>query len=471
MCGLRGQVVVLSVAIAFSVSLGAQQHKSSPANKHRSAPITDSESPVDLNRDTTFTLLLEAYNSSRDLPSEQRIPLLSEICEVSASLNSSRPRSLSRGDRIQKDNPRKSADLTKKQRDKLRDWAEELFQLGSEFPSGSQLRAQAQVAAARSIVSADPKRAMELLDSVDAGPATNGPDSRWSVASALFTRLYDAHGAAAFPEIRREALSLGDRGAYPYFAISSLLNQVHGNTEITRQFFADAVDYFRRSNTSRAQVFGLMTMLDSDQVRNQLQPWQVQDAASQVVGQVKDYVRMQTELQPNSEAVDPNIRAFLQFLKSSMKRFAPEIAAQLPDSADFPSNAGSRLLSVNARRKTPQAPAPDDSMKALQKEFAKSRTTMMKLGEDEIHEGSEMQQIIDRTVTLGTELAERTVLSYAPEDHAYAMLISTAELSGVARLGAHINPAATLAAIRQIQNDEIKTKLLLSVARTIRYLH
>src|SRR5512146_1965321 len=231
MRGAEGLYVVLSIAIlAAPAALSAQQFKSRPARKYPPAANKELEQPGDLNRDTTFSLLTEAYNTSRDLPSDERIPLLSEICEISASI-SSNPSRLAAGIygggvHSTQANKSRHPDLTKKQSDKLRDWAEELFQLGNEFPSGSQLRSQAEIAAARSMVSVDPKRAMELLNSFDAGSASNGRDSRWSVVSTLFNRLYDTRGRAAFPDIRREALSLGDRGVYPYFAISNLLNQV-----------------------------------------------------------------------------------------------------------------------------------------------------------------------------------------------------------------------------------------------------
>lgn len=480
-----GQSVVLSIAIiAAAVELNAQQPKSSlsqqklPTSTSSTGKAITSAKKVDepgiLNRDTTFNLLTEAYNSSRDLPSEQRIPLLSEICDISASINFGRSHLAAalHGVRVRfKPTKPPAADLTTKQSDRLRDWADELFQLGDEFPEGSQLRSEAELAAARSMVSIDPKRAMELLDSLDTGPSANAHDSSWTVVSALFNRMYDTEGASAFPDIRREALSLGDRGGYPYIAVLNLFNHVYGHPDVTRQFFADAIDYFRRSGNSRAQVYGVMSLLASDEIRKQLQPWQVQDASAQVVARVKDFVRSLNENQSDGEPVEPNISAILWFVELTMKRFAPEMAAELPDPSTVPASNG-YLLSVNAnaKRKRPVAPVEDDSVKSLKKAFEASRTAMMKISENEIHEGPEMQQTIDRTMALGAEWVERTVQGYAPEDHAYAMIVSTSELAGVARLGAHINPAATLAAVRQIQDDELRTKLLLSVARTIEYL-
>ncbi len=475
MRGARRVFIVLSIAvIAAPIGLFAQEAKSSTTLK--SSPGTAKE-PVqsgDLNRDTAFSLLSEAYNSSRDLPSEERIPLLSEVCDISASMkHSASPGTAGfRSARVRASRGKPAADLTKKQNNKLRDWAEELFQLGNEFPSDSQLRSQAEISAARCMVSIDPKRAMELLDSLETGPATNGRYSPWGVVSALFIRLYDTEGAAAFPDIRREALSLGDRGMYPDFAILNLLQKVHDRPDVTRQFFADAIDYFRRSATNQPKVYGLMSLLASDQIRKQLRPWQVQDAAAQVVASVKDYLHSQSDQQSDGRPVDSNIRLLLQFVTSSMEKFAPETAAQLPNPATLSFAEGGYFLSVtaNARRKMPQDPLPDDSMVTLQKEFEKSRTAMMKLAEDGVHEGPEMQQTIDRTVGLGVEWVERRVQGYAPEYRAYAMMLSTPELEGAVRLGAHINPAATLVSIRQIQDDELRTRLLLAVAETVEYM-
>ncbi|MDT8069033.1 MAG: hypothetical protein ROO76_12790 [Terriglobia bacterium] len=457
--------------------MAGQETKTAPTQKKSPAATktTKSADTGDLNRDTTFSLLREAYNISRDLTSEQRIPLLVQICQISASMNSktAEPRLVVRAagghmqTRTERTVPR---DLTRKQRDKLRDWSEELFQLGDEFPSGSQLRLQAETAAARAMISVNPKRAVELLDAIDTTPDRGGWDPRLSVVSALFNELYAREGAAAIPDIRREALSLGDRGVYPYYAVLNLLNQVHDNRDVVRQFFADSVDYLRRGPASRQEIFGMVSLLSSDQIRKQVEDWQTQDAATQLVSQVKEYMHAQSESQ-GDESV--GVRGLLMVVKNSLKRFAPDAVASLPDPANLGFNGSPYFMSVNAntRRKIPEPSVPDESMQQLKAAFEASRTAMMKLNENDIHEGPQMQQTIGRTVELGAELAQQTIQSYAPEDHAYAMLVSSSELSGVARLGAHINPAATLAAIRGVQDDELKTRLLLAVARTIEYLH
>lgn len=213
----------------------------------------------------------------------------------------------------------------------------------------------------------------------------------------------------------------------------------------------------------------MVSLLSSDQIRKQVEDWQTQDAATQLVSQVKEYIRAQSESQVDEPV---GVRGLLMLVKNSLKRFAPDAVASLPDPANVGFKGSPYFMSVNAnaRRKTPKPAVPDESMQQLKTAFEASRTAMMKLSEDDVHEGPQMQQIIGRTVELGAELAERTIQSYAPEDHAYAVLVSSPELSGVARLGAHINPAATLGAIRRVRDDELKTRLLLSVARTIEYL-
>src|SRR5262245_56294040 len=139
MRGAWGSRVVVSIAITGACfDLSAQQVKASPSHLSLSNPAAVSENSDDLKRDTTFSLVKEAYATSRDLPSEQRIPLLSEICEVAASITSSRSWMESRAVRARHADSKQSSgvELTTKQVNHLRDWTEELFQLGDVFPSG-----------------------------------------------------------------------------------------------------------------------------------------------------------------------------------------------------------------------------------------------------------------------------------------------------------------------------------------------
>jgi hypothetical protein len=470
----RKTIAVLIAIISTASALGGQQPKTAPVKKKPAVATkaTKFYDPGSLNRDTTFSLLREAYNTSLDLTSEQRIPLLAQLCQISASMNSrsGEARLIVRAkDGRMKTRPEHidEPDLTKQQSAELRDWSEELFQLGDEFPSDSQLRLQAQTSATRAMVFVDPERAMQMLESIQSTPRQYGWDPRTTVVSALFNELYARQGNAAIPTIRREALSLGDQGSYPYMAVSILLNQTHDNRDLDRQFFADAADYFRRSPATRQSIFGMLNLLSSDQIRKQLEDWQTSEAVTEIVSQVKAYVHGESE----QNDAPGGVRGLLMMVRNSLKQFAPDAVDSLPDTADPGFNAGAYFTSVNASalRKISQ-PVPDESTRELKAAFEASRTAMMKLNESDIHEGPQVQQAISRTVELGAELAEQTIESYAAEDHAYAVLISSMELGGVARLGAHINPAVTLAAVRSVPDEELRTRLLLAMAGTVEYL-
>ena len=76
-CGARTIGRTVDLQIAGSIGLWPQQNESSPSKKTLPAPVNESD-----NRETsiaTFSLLREAYNTSRHLPTEQRIPLMSEL--------------------------------------------------------------------------------------------------------------------------------------------------------------------------------------------------------------------------------------------------------------------------------------------------------------------------------------------------------------------------------------------------------
>jgi hypothetical protein len=94
----------------------------------------------------------------------------------------------------------------------------------------------------------------------------------------------------------------------------------------------------------------------------------------------------------------------------------------------------------------------------------------MTMNEDEIHEGQEMRDTIDRAISQGAEYVVRTVRAYEPKDHTYAMESTIGPLIDTVQVGTRVNPAATLAAIRGIQDSEIKTRLLTIVAGSVEYM-
>lgn len=487
MWGPRQKVVLAPILLAvFSIGLVAQQPSlAPPVPRPASSKATKKKvqkTSADLGRDTTFALLEEAYSASSDLSSQKRIPLLGDVCQIASSMNSKAREmvfvydrgsgnrtSSNRNNRI---SPSLPAQLTKKQRRQVKDWSEELFRLGQEFPSGSSDRSTAETMATRCMVPIDTDRALEMLEGMDPTPGNPLRNPRLSVVSALFSELYAREGLRAVPDLRREALALGDDGSYPFQAVLNLLNQLNGHPEIVRQFFADAVTYYARNDADRPQTYGMLGLVSSKEIRHQLDDWQVQNAVQEIVSRMQELARNTQNIVAGGEEPDRPALMLMRQVKTSLKRFAPDYAASIPDPAGLSPDGAAYFLPANSSgRKLPQAPAPDDALKSLRAAFEANRTSLMKMGENEIHDGPEMQQTIERTVDLGARMVQRTVQAYDPEDRAVAMQTSSRELSGVIRLGSHVNPAATLAAIRQVQDSELQTRLLLVAARTIEYLH
>src|SRR4029079_12426913 len=119
----------------------------------------------------------------------------------------------------------------------------------------------------------------------------------------------------------------------------------------------------------------------------------------------------------------------------------------------------------------PKAPVPDEVLKTLHDAFEKNRTQVMIMNEDEVHDGPEMRETIDRAISLGADYVMRTVRAYEPQDHRYAMQITISPLMDTIQVGTRVNPAATLTAIRRVQDSELRARLLIGVAGSIQYMH
>ena len=469
----RGEwAVVFGFVLVLPAIVAAQRTPTTPKKseaKSKTAPTA--QKPEEIERDVSFNLLEEAHTTSRDLASDVRIPLLTQICQ-SAGMNArSRGIFVVRAPYASAASPVRAKDaraaLTKKQKARVKDWAEELYALGNEFPAGSRERGIAMLAATRAMAEIDADRALEMFSNSKAEG-----DSLFDIGSGIeyqiFDALYRAKGPTALPELRRKAIELGDRGSYPYEAVSNLSQQVKGHPEVVRQFFSDAVTYYRRGNVSIERSFGLMGMLGSKQIRDQLEAWQVQDAAAELAAHAKRYVQSQRDLQSQGAAATaPGAPMLVNSIRASLRRYAPEIAVTIPDPPAFvPSSTPTPMVAP----KLPKAPVPDESLQEVHDSFEKNRTLVMTMNEDEIHEGQEMRDTIDRAISQGAEYVVRTVRAYEPKDHTYAMESTIGPLIDTVQVGTRVNPAATLAAIRGIQDSEIKTRLLTIVAGSVEYM-
>lgn len=462
--------VVLGLILGFAVSAGAQTTASAP-KKPVTKPKPARQTSEQLERDLSFNLLEEAYSSSRDLPSELRIPLLADICQHAMMINSR-----SRGAFFLRQQsgsgkvtpvrvPDSAPALKKKQKNKLKDWAEELFSLGNEFPEGSRERELAVISATRSLIETDLDRAMEIFASSES--EDDGFENRAGIDVQLFQALYRAKGAAALPELRAKAIELGDHGRYPFEAVNTILHQVKGQPELVRQFFSDALGYFHRSDIPIQRSFAFMGLVAAKEIRDQLESWQVRDAAQELADKATAYVRAQRQLKSMGSATDPGGPMVVKAIKNSVKSFAPEIGVAIPDAPEFVS---SMQRAQPTGPSQPKAPLPDESLKTLHDAFEKSRTQVMVMNEDDVHDGPELRDTLDRAITLGADYVLRTVRAYDPQDHHYAMQVTINPLMDTIQVGTHVNPAATLAAIRRVQDSELRARLLIGVAGSIQYM-
>lgn len=420
-------------------------------------------------------MLEEAYSTSRDLPPELRIPLLADICQHALMINFRgrgsffvRRRSRSgtvKTVRVADTNPA-IAELKKKQKEKLNDWAEELYSLGNEFPEGSRERNVAVLSATRSLIETDLDRALEIFTSTENQDGI-GLESRVAVDVQLFEALYRAKGAAVLPDLRAKAIELGDHGRYPFEAVNTILHQANAHPETVRQFFSDALGYFRRNDLPLQRSFAFMGLVGAKEIREQLEPWQVREAAQELADKATAYVQAQRQLKSTGSTTDPGGPMLVNTIRNSVKSFAPEIGATIPEPPEFV--ASSRPQPTSSAQ--PKAPVPDESLKNLHEAFEKTRTKVMVMNEDEVHDGPEMRETIDRAISLGSDYVLRTVRGYEPQDHRYAMQVTINPLLDTVQVGTRVNPAATLTAIRRIQDSELKARLLISVAGSIQYMH
>ncbi len=462
----RAPWAVLGLILCTSVSALAQVSSSS---SRKSTPKAKAARPTSeqLERDLSFDVLEEAYSTSRDLSSESRIPLLAEICQQALMINlRSREPFVTRKSGAGTVKTAPSAELKKKQKDKLKDWAEELYALGNEFPDDSVERNTAVVSATRSLIETDLDRALEIFASSE---TQDGEvlASRAGIDVQLFQALYRSKGTAALPELRTKAVELGDHGRYPFEAVNAILRQVEGHPELVRKFFSDALAYYRQSDMPIQRSFAFMGLIGAKEIRDQLEPWQIRDAAQELADKATAYVRTQEQLRSSGLRTDPGCPVVVNTVRNSVKLFAPEIADAIPDPPSFVPSAHREPQSTTR----PKAPVPDDALKLLHDAFEKNRTRIMVMNEDDIHDGPEMRETIDRAISLGSDYVLRTVRSYEPQDRRYGMQATIDPLIDTVQVGTRVNPAATLAAIRRIQDSDLRTRLLITVAGSIQYMH
>ena len=349
--------------------------------------------------------------------------------------------------------------LSSDQRKQLKAWIEDLYAIGDEFPRGAREHMDAQFAATRAMVPVDSKRALEMLDAAD---VFTNPDNQWNmrdvVSITLFQSLYRKEGLKAIPLLRRKALQFGEQEDYPFHGVASLLREIKGHPEIVQQFFNDAITAYRRTSQPIRKTMGMVSLLSSREIRSQLAPWQVQDAAEELADQMRQAVS-----HPDPTGRLP-MRAYVVAVKSALNQIAPELSKSIPD---LPSSylAPDRSTSPNQAQSAPE----DASTRELRKNFEDSRTAIMELNENDVHDGQQVTQPIDRSIRLGSSLVERLKGGDEKQNES-AVQDARRALRQAVQVGVHVNAPVTLASVRQIQDSATQAEMLIAVAQTLRQL-
>ena len=142
-------------------------------------------------------------------------------------------------ERLASESSRMPADFT-------RALADDLSQLVPQLPAAAQSEALDRAISAMAAV--DPERAIAMLLAVDPPRSsenweTGASDPRDSATQMLFEELWRQRGAAAAPELRQLALSLGQRGFYPYHAAGTAIARIEKSDDAVA-WFNEATDYY-----------------------------------------------------------------------------------------------------------------------------------------------------------------------------------------------------------------------------------
>lgn len=459
MACLRSRVLLGTLVLVFSTQFLGQANPG-PTAPRKSQSAANKKTPKDDLKarriDVIFGLFEEAYGVAQELPSAQRLEILKSICQsapfvvdqVPAAFAALRPNGA----------PLKPpTQLDAKYQERLGQWSEELYRSADELTGNAKVSTQ--VAAVRAMVKVDDKRALEMLDGIDP-PDYGQQDQRSILAMFVFSDVLNRRGPNIVPELRRRALQLGDNDAFPYSAINAVMNQLQGHPAMVRQLFSDSLTYYRRSTDPYNPTFGILAMLRSRKVTVQLEPWQVHDAAEAIATRLRSVVEEEKRAAEDGKPRRPGVSIIVSSARESLKSTDPDLAATIPDP---PPNSSRPTLTTSQPTEFPASP-PDDGQKKLRAEFEKTSTALMSLSEDEVTSGRELQQTIDRGVDQGAEVARSMTDQGQGSDWERQ---TESHLRDFIQVGSRLNPAMTLAAVRRIQDAELKARLLLTIANTV----
>jgi hypothetical protein len=457
----RGQLAILTTFLALVVNsdLSAQKAATNPVATQEiaaSGPDETIRKPTsqEQRRKIVFDILEEAHTAAAELSTEQRLPILKEICWTAfASTDRLMARVPTANTRTRS---RALQTLDRETTERLANWAEELYQLANDLPQGSYAKLDAQSAAVRSMVPVDDNRALEMLDGLESSDTQAGRQAVNNLAIFVFTEALSRRGDAAVPELRTRAQSLGESGQYPYDAMAAVMGRI-GNKKAAQAIFLDALTAFQHADENLNSMLGMLSITRAGRKRRVLEPWQAHEGAVAITDRLKAEIAIEQKAYEHGKQMRPGLSIIVKSMETGLREIDPVLAATLPSLPPYKPVVAQATVSRTATPK--EAPSPE--LQKQQEEFGKTSIRLMELSESEVHGGPELQQVIDKGVDQAATLLHTATEN--AKDHASALVEAMPRVTDFIQVGARTNPAMTLAAVRKVQDSEIRARMLVTI--------
>jgi hypothetical protein len=457
----RKMIVGISMMIALAPVIFAQEKATTPAQPAPKKSVPSAAKPADeeaQRRQIIFNILEEAHAAATELPTEERIAILKNICGT--AFHSARPfristiRNAGKGmvtaTEMDVDDPR--------MKKALKNWSEELYSAADELTQGSYAKLDAQAAAVRAMVPVDDKRAMQMLDGLDASDEQGAREQRNFLAMYVFSEVVRKQGATAVPDLRARAQALGETGQYPYMAMATVAGDVE-DKEAVRAIFGDALSNFQRSDDKLNSMFGMLSLLRRDDVRSKLQAWQVHEGSVAVANRLKAEIDQERRAYDEGRSMRPGLSLIANSVKAGLKDIDPELAATIPEFPPYKPSPAKQTVGDSSQQ---GARTDSADLTKARTDFDKTSTRLMEMSEDEVHGGPELRQTIERGIDQAVEVLRRSTQD--AKNHVAAMEAAMGPVTDFLQVGARTNPAMALAAVRKVQDSEIRARMLLVLA-------
>jgi hypothetical protein len=456
----RSQLAILTTFLAalLSSNLNAQKTSTQPVARDkkggRGAAATQEHLREQQRRQIIFNILDEAHSSAAELPVEQRLPILKEICWTAFG---STDRLMARA--IMSNPGRRTPELQtldQQTTERLANWSEELYRLADDLPQGSYAKLDAQSAAVRSMVPVDDRRALEMLDGLESSDTQASRQAINNLAIFVFTEALARRGDAAVPELRARAQSLGENGQYPYDAMAAVLGRI-ARKDAAQKIFGDALSAFQHSDENLNSMLGMLSITRVGRKRRVLESWQSHEGALAIADRLKAEIAKEQKAYEDGKQMRPGLSIIVNSMETVLKEIDPVLAATIPALPPYRPVAEQTIVSSQS----PPKDTPSPELKKQQEEFGKTSIRLMELSESETHSGPELQQVIDKGV--GEAVTLLNTATQDAKDHVSALEAEMPRVTDFIQVGARTNPAMTLAAVRRVQDSEIRARMLVTI--------